>query len=272
MSNVKTISCVCNPSNQLNDSSHAMKMGILNSDNFIAFSLKSCSFRNNFYNVNGVGVNANNSFYFTLDGVSYTLTIPQGFYSITQLLALLKTEIDILFAASGIVPLPTLDELVYNPITGKVSITVNGNGTATYFDLLGATYPNSINQLIGNLNDVVLNTLVPNSHTMLYLISLGGLDRVNLVSNSLSVKGTANKESADVANGRNLSLVRTITVNAGFGGLVDYQSNDVIGDQQIYDIPQNFGNLNFRLETTSGDPLSIGNSELIVELIAWTSL
>ena len=84
-----------------------------------------------------------------------------------------QTEIDIILGASGIIPLPTLDELRYLNIQNKVEITINGNGSATPFSVDGEDAGiDSINYLLGNWTNVIIDTLAPTPYVFLNQINL----------------------------------------------------------------------------------------------------
>ena len=272
--NIKTISIICNPSNKTGNNSYKISLGNLGFDSFVRCSLKSCSFQNIQYNVIAEGQRVNNTFYFMLGGGLEEIVVPAGFYNITNLLDYLRTEMAIIFAASGIIPLPTLTDLSYDSITGKVSITVDGGGVATQFDLTQALGRGSINELLGNSTYVIIDTLTPTAYEFADIINLQGDSRVHLVSSAIAQNSGITNLAVNPAkvNGRNLSLVRSIMVNEGFGNYVEYDSNDIDAEELVYTLPQNFSILDIALQDPYGNILDLGNSELTLELLTWKTV
>lgn len=261
----KTLQLVCNANNKLANNSYSISLGNLGKESFIAMSLKSCCFRNVFYNV----TLDNNKFYYSLAGIDSSINIDIGFYSVSQLLDILITEIKAIFLSSGIIPLPTLDEFKYNSITAKCNIIVNGNGVLTPFELLGSNV-NSINFLLGNINNVLLDTLTPVSYIFESLVSLGGLDSVSLVSQNLaSNSAIANSEEKDSSNGRNFDLIRTLHIDQPFGGLIIYEAQNLLEETIVSNNILNFSNLKIALTTTKGEILDLYNSEMTLQIICW---
>ena len=252
----------------LGDGSYRLSLSKLSTENVVSISLRTATLRNIFYNIVSLGDRANNSFYYKLDGIDEVETIPAGNYSVTELLSALATAISITLAASGIVPLPTLDDFKYNSIPNKVEITINGNGSATPFELSGSVDINSINYLLGNWVDVALDTLTPTPYQFLNQINLAGLDNVHLVSNELASSNGYNSNSGAVyPNGRISDLVAIIPLNAPFGGLVIYRARD-IDSETINTRLTNLTNVNLTLTDHKGRHLFLDNSSLSLEFIA----
>lgn len=268
--NIKNISITCNTLNKDADNSYSPVLGLSNIDNFRAIALKSISFRNIFYNVESSDLKRkNNIFYFSLAGAPQQVVIPEGFYSINQLLTLLNTDISAILAGSGIIPLPTLDDLSYDSITGKVSITINGQGSATPFVLEGGTETQSVNNLLGQTTDYSLDTLTPTAYVFADLVSLGGIDRVHLVSSTLGQAVGITSTTNNTSNGKNISLIRVLTNNVEFGGLVEYISPDLDAERLLYNNAINISSLNLSLQDVNGNILDLKNSEMIVEFVGW---
>jgi hypothetical protein len=224
------------------------------------------------YNVRGEGVRQNNSFYFSLDGTPYNIEVPEGFYSIYELLDYLRPQLETIFAGSGIIPLPTLTTLDYSTITGKVTMLVDGNGAGTPFELEGKSNPESINFLLGNTEDVALDTLTPEAYEFDSLITLQADDRVHLVSNAISPNGGVTNKSPGERGSRNLSLLRAIPVGDAFGNIVEYESQDIDAEALSYPLAQNFTELDFTLQDIYGNNIDLQNTELTIELLAWRTL
>ena len=253
------------------DGSYNVNVSKLSIETVKAISLRTATLRNIFYNVVSLGARKNNEFYFLLDGIELVITVPAGFYNITQLLSALSIQLISIFAASGIVPLPTLDELKYNSIQNKVEIIVNGNGSATAFELSGEVAGvQSINYLLGNWDNVTLDTLTPTPYQFLNQVNLAGLDNVQLISQDLASSNGFNSNSGEkFPNGRTSDLVAIIPLNAPFGGLVTYRSRDIDSEAIVSSLPHDFTTLRFALTDSKGNYLYLDNSSLTLEFIAF---
>lgn len=270
--NVKVISVICDKSNKRSDNSYKVNLGNLGFNSFSVCSLKSCTFRNLLYNVRSTRPRKNNDFYFSLDGSPYVIAVPEGFYSIYELLDFLRPKLETLLAGSGIIPLPTLTTLDYSTISGKVTMLVDGNGAGTPFQLEGKSNPESINFLLGNNEDVALDTLTPEEYVFDSIISLQADDRVHLVSNAIAPNGGITNKSPGERGSRNLSLLRSIGVGDAFGNIVEYESQDIDAEALSYPLAQNFTELDFALQDIYGNNIDLQNSELTIELLAWRTL
>jgi len=263
----KHISLVCNNSNKIDDYKYKIPFSILSSEAVVGISLKSAVMRNLFYNV--VSSNRplkNNVFYFSIDATPYSFEIPEGFYSITDLLPLVIDGINsVLITRIG--PIQTL-EMVYSPLTGKVTFTLTDNGNNDIFQLLGGSYPDSINALLGNAEDITVDALTP-TPVIFEIIDLGGVDAVNLVVNEI-VKNNGFSNGAN-PNGEVLSLLTLINFcDTPFGSLVCYQSSNVDADIILFDKPQNLSNLTIAVQSLPGPNLDLGLSDLHIELVVYT--
>jgi len=253
------------------DGSYRVSIGKLSTQSVMALSIRTLTMRNLFYNVISLGERKNNVFYFSLDGMQEIIEVPSGYYSITQLLDYLKTEIETILAASGIVPLPTLTEFKYNSIKNKVELEIDGEGSATSFTLDGedATI-DSINYLLGNWDNVALTTLPATPYLFQNQINLAGLDGVYLVSNRLSSSnGYVSNSGLFFPNGRTTDLLAYIPLNAGFGGLVTYQNQDLDASSVVSSLAVDYTSVTLAITDSRGRPLYLDNSSLNLELIAW---
>ena len=269
--NIKDISIICEPSNKNSDNSYKINLGTLSNFSFIVCSIKSVSFRNLQYNV--IGENnprQNNKFYFTLAATEYEIIVTPGFYTVYELLDFLTPRIEAILAGSAIIPLPTLTKFEYSSITGKVSIIVNGNGSATNFELTGGLNFQSVNALLGNTTDLTLDTLGAVDTPFNDFVNLQHDDRVFLVSSAIaSSGGVTNINISDQSNGRNVNLLRTLTVSEGFGELVTYESNDIDAEALHYTLPQNFTVIDIALTDVYGNILDLGNSTMGIDILVW---
>jgi len=253
------------------DGSYRVSIGKLSTQSVIAISLRTLTMRNIFYNIISLGPRKNNIFKFSLDGMQSIIEIPSGYYSITELLAYLKDEISAVFLASGIIPLPTLTELKYVSIKNKVEITVNGEGSATEFSLDGEEAGiDSVNYLLGNWENVDVQTLTPIPYLFENQINLAGLDGVYVVSNRLSSSnGYVSNSGNFYPNGRTTDLLAYVPLNVGFGGLVVYRNQDLDASSIVSSLSVDYTSVKLSLEDSRGRPLYLDNSSVNMELIAW---
>jgi len=265
-SNIKILSLICKPKDKGGQGGYKLALGKNSTDTFYWLSLKSCTFRNIQYNVQSSGPRKNNFFYFNLDGGEEKVNVPEGFYSIYELIDVVKTGIETILAASGIIPLPTLTSLDYNPISAKVSIVINGNGSATPFELLGGTYSASINSLLGNTIDNSLDTLAAVKYTFDSIVNLQHDDRIHLVSSSMAQSIGLTSTGR---NGRTIALLRAIPVDKPFGEIVTYESSDIDGERVYFPNGLNLSTVDIALQDTDGNVLDLGNTVMTVEIIAW---
>ena len=266
-SNIKILSLICKPKDKGGQGGYKLALGKNSTDTFYWLSLKSCTFRNIQYNVQSSGPRKNNFFYFNLDGDEEKVNVPEGFYSIYELIDVVKTGIETILAASAIIPLPTLTSLDYDPISAKVSIVINGNGSSTGFELLGGTYSASINSLLGNTIDVSLDTLAAVKYTFDSIVNLQHDDRVHLVSSAMAQ--SIGLTSDGQRNGRTIALLRAIPVDQGFGQVVNYNSSDIDGERVYHPNGLNLSTIDLALQDTDGNTIDLQNTVLSVEIIAW---
>jgi hypothetical protein len=263
----KHISLVCNKSNKIDDYKYKIPFSVLSSEPVVGVSLKSVVMRNLFYNVVSSNVPLkNNVFYFSLDAAPQQFEVKEGFYNITTLLQLIIDGINAIIS-TRIQPVQTLD-MTYSPITGRVTFTLMENGNADIFELLGGSNPDSLNVLIGNAEDILVDAV--NATPIVFdIIDLGGTDAINLVINEVCKNnGYCNGNNP---NGESLSLLSLINFcGAPFGSLVCYQSSNVDADVILFEKPQNLSNLTIAVQSLPGPNLDLGLSDLHIELVIYT--
>jgi hypothetical protein len=258
-----------NYENRNSNGSYTINNSKLGVENIRAITLKSASFKNIEYNVIGSGSRKNNIFYFELDGVLTEVVISEGFYDITDLLNILKLEINNAFVLSGIIPLPILTTLDYNSLTGKITMSVDGGGVATPFQLLGGSYPQSINRLLGQVLDKDLDLLIPDIYQFQEIINLSGLDCVHINSVSLSDNNGFCNKGGIQNQGRNVNLLREIDITVPFGVLQTYQSFDTDAESVIFDNDVDMSEIKIEITDKFGNLLNFGVNPVNLELIAF---
>ena len=264
----KIVTLNCNLANKNSNNTYTTSIGQLAIESVNSLSLKSCSFRNIFYNVVGTGSRKNNIFYFLLDGVPQEVIINEGFYNISDLLTVLKLEINNKLVLSGIVPLPVLTTLTYDNKTAKVTISVDGGGAGTGFTLQGGDFELSINRLLGNNINKDLDLLIPEIYVFNNVIDLSGLDTVQVVCNTIADNngfGTLGFNNF----GRVSSIVRQIDIDAPFKGIQTYISRDTDADAVLYSQPIDLSRITISLEDKYGNTLDLQGTNFNLEIIIY---
>ena len=267
--NTYIASCCCNDTNRIGIGSYSVSLG--RAQPVQVCSLRSIVMRNVFYNVVSGGPRKNNIFYFNLGGTDYEITFSEGFWDINSLLAQLTAELESVFSGSGIIPLPTLTALTYSSLNGKITLVVDGNGVATPFSLQGGTNQQSVNNLLGNTEDIDLDTLTPAPYTFDSLINLGGVDAIYIRSQRIApTTGIASRRNKE---GANMTLVKVVANDAVFGGIIRYETPDIDAEAFIYDSAgMSPSTIDFTFEDREGNELDMSNSEAILEFQMWKKL
>jgi hypothetical protein len=264
--NTQTLSIVCDKQNKTIDNQYKLAFGNAASRSVSAVTLKSCTFKNVFYNVIGTGKLKNNILYTRMQGVDIEFTVPvEGFYNITELLTILSDEISAFFLLYA-QPL-VLEQLTYSSITGKITIEVSdGAGSGNIFELRGLDRPYSINYLIGNtINLSVSNTPLPKQLDS--LVSLTGPTCVNLICEPIS-KSSGSYISSASPDGSINNSIRTIAVNQPFGATIEYIAYDTDAEQINYQPSINLSDLVFSIaDVKTNTTLDLSASQICIELI-----
>jgi hypothetical protein len=241
-------------------------MGALAGEAVVGATVKSVIYRNVFYNVVGTGMLKNNTFYFSLNGVLKQFDIPEGFYYIDDLRPVVLAGIQTILNLQA-APVQTA-AMTYSPVTGKITLTVTDNGNGDTVQLMGASFPDSINTSIGNTVDVVINTS-PVAHVFKDIINIAGEDACQLVIDEIA-KGSGLSNSSTNNFGSTSGMLCLLSYKgAGFGSLADYHNPDPIGTMLLYANPQNLSNLSVSLQTASGIILDLQSSDLHIELLLY---
>lgn len=149
-------------------------------------------------------VNSNYNVLKILSGVTtYTVTVPVGQYSITNLLTTLTSLLNALGVGTF--------TLSYDSVTFKITIT---NGTIA-FTYLGTV--STINDILG-FNSVDTSSAL--THTGDNIFNLGGTDYIDIVSRTLS--NSESKSRSTSSSGSNI-IIRIPTSQYSFGQTIFYQ-------------------------------------------------
>lgn len=268
----QTLSIVCDNSIKTSDNQYKLSIGNLASRSVHNITLKSCNFKNIFYNV--ISSNAklkNNTFHAHLDGVEENFDIPEGFYNINELLDAVSAGITAFFLTQAVPS--TLLDLSYNSITGKITIEVDDNGSGDIYEIRGLGKPNSINFLLGNTVNLALNSVSGSQTPSVFdsIINLSGQQCVNLVCEQIS-KNSGAYASSDQLNGNLNNSIRNIQINAAFGNTVQYQSFDTDADSLTYSPAINLSDLVFSIvDTATNTTLDMSATKICLELILYFS-
>jgi len=166
-------------------------------DEYMLVSVNSAQIPFSFYNVN-----ASNNLLTGDDGASYTATLTQGNYNITQLLAEIKTKVN---AASGTHDITATS---YDNKTNKVTITTAGNTTFSW-----ATGINPVGKLIGFTADGSAAT----SHISDAQVNTGGEEAVYIRSSLHSIN------SYESRTGGSSDILAKVPNMVSFYGIIHYQ-------------------------------------------------
>lgn len=114
--------------------------------------------------------------------VSQTYTFPVGFYTITTLMAQLKTFINannVLVSSGGLSPTPTV-QVAYSTLTGKVTISITSMGAGYTFDLNIYWLGTTASKVLGAMFGFTANSFVTWYTAVLPAVSSTGGSMVNV--------------------------------------------------------------------------------------------
>ena len=264
-SKMKTLSLVCNTSNKLADGRYKIPMGALAGESVIGCSVKKVVYSNQFYNVVGSGPLKNNTLHGSFDLSPFIITIPEGFYTISQLRPLVETAFQA--ELNTLAPSPTVT-MTYSGITGKISTGVLNNGSTVVIGLKGKDFPDSLNLSLGNTLNIGFNA-DGTPITFENIIDIRGEDSAGLVIDEIG-KGSGLSNSSTSSFGSTSGLLTTLSYEgAGFGSLATYINPNLLDTMLLYDSPQNLSSLTIYLQTASGIVLDLGVSDLHIELLLY---
>lgn len=266
----QTLSIVCDNILKTNDNQYKISLGNLASRSVHSITLKSCNFKNIFYNVISSNLALkNNTFFANLDGVEENFDIDEGFYSISELLLAVSDKISAFFLTQAVPS--TLVDLSYNSITGKITILVDDNGSGDIYEIKGLGKNKSINFLLGNTKNLALNSVSGSQTPSTFdsLINLSGQQCVNLVCEQIS-KNSGAIASSTFLNGNINNSIRNIQIDASFGNTVNYESFDTDADSLNYSPAINMSDLVFSIvDTATNTILDMSATAICIELIVY---
>jgi hypothetical protein len=210
---------------------------------------------NVFYNMvegnEGMGSRTNTLIYsYTGSLIAHVITVPPGFYTVTELIAELKTQ----FLAS-LNPTTTLN-ITYNSINQKLTFTTTGiqilfRGQSTMLTALG---------FIPGVDTVEFGSLTPP-----YSVALNGMPSVFIHCS------IAENASIDASAGITSMCVEIPFSGVPYGGYASYISHDTEMSGITYETPRNLSTISVRLRSIVGDRLDIGNATLSLTFRAYIS-
>jgi hypothetical protein len=224
-----------------------------------AVSLKTCTFRNTFYNVSSeVG---NNIFSIEINGTTYAHTISEdGWYTTTELIAILKPLIE----ADAITEGGTLTDFVQQSYSDKLEITF----ATVSSQLLGAA--GSLNWYLGNTDDSGVITAAT-TYVFTDQPSLGGVESVTCNVKSKNTKSILTKAvSGSPEKTLSTNSLGVIPVTAAYGLLNVYNQPDVDAVASVFNKPDDFTKLEFKIRASDGRVLvPCSNDEITIEMLCW---
>jgi hypothetical protein len=229
-------------------------------------SFLSCVFTNTAYNIIG-GSDSNNILTFSVTRVGgppifrQTITVPPGFYDVTDLMTYIEDAIQAILTADGFGETFTLTQ---NAISYKVSGTYD-KGTLTnstfYLDF-NSNFAKSTWAMLGFTSDrssfiiglPAIGTSLP---------SLVGLRQVYLVSNVLSPGYQIDEK------GKFQNVAINIPVTAPFGSVNVWDCKQDSLCEITYPTPRNLQRVDFKLTDEDGSIIDLNGTSVKIELKVW---
>lgn len=235
----------------------------LSTQNVVSCSIRSISVPNIFENIITDGDYRNNTFWIDIDGIDVPLTIDErGFYTVTEIVDILKPKIENAFATSGLAPLPVLDVFEYDDKIGKIKIQVTGDPAYTIsFD---SSIQYSMNKMLGITSIIILDIVTP---TLTFFQSRPDLYGATMLSIHSSV--LSNDYTLTNVGNKLLSTNSAIhiPVNSAYGGLITYISDDLELSQIDYNDSHDLTSIDVRFKRADGYSLDFENLSAQVELV-----
>lgn len=229
-----------------------------NLQNVQRVSIPTVSFFNNIYNITNDSTGVNNSYtYSYLGNPPHTFTLTPGFYSLSQILALMNADISNTYGPTNV--------WTYDPITNLVSFNVIGG---SLFVLNSGTNPSlglmtslgggpfvAINQSYGGVSTIqITGTTFPllSSPTQVYL-------RSSTLAPSNSVED----------QGRFTNTLLALAVNAPYLNLNLFECKVDSLCEILYSRPRDINNIDIKLTDRDGNVIDLHGGTLNVELRVW---
>lgn len=224
-------------------------------NNIIRAVVKSVSFPNNAYNIYTSGPQKNNVFNYDLSGVGpYSITIEQsGFYTTQQLINIIRPQIQ---ADVDIIDPTNILTMEIGDYSKKIQYSLTK--VTAQLVIPGIQGDGGLNSILGITSNVIVNQLgvtvsqqVPN---------LYGLTNVYLHSTTI---GEGNLVDGDVENH---DIVSEIPINAGYGQMVYYESQDDELDAVNYLSFRNYDNIKLTLRDLRDNIIELNGGDFVVVL------
>lgn len=189
-------------------------------------AVKWVSFPNLFDNVQGFSMDM------VVDGMSYTLVIPDGYYTIDTLIVAVQDEF---LALTG----QTLT-ITQDPVSGILSFTTTaGSATLDPNDFLGITAQISLPATAQSQPDLYGPT--------------------HCVVNSRQLSQTTGMITGDLAR-EYLPVLATVPIRECWGNVQHYETRDALLDSHRYYPYKNISEIDIKLEDEDGSQLSLGDN------------
>jgi len=210
--------------------------------------LKSVSFKNVFPNV----YLANSKFSFEYGGTPSSITVPIGWYNLTDFIA----SVNALLVANPVIT----GSVVLSAVVDPLGATSAQNTKIRFVSDLPLTL---YGKDLGNASGDLMGIPQSSSTTALditaeYLPDLGGISVVYLCSNAIA---SANA-SASSDGGESLGIITEIPVNVPFGAQVYYLANDSTLESISYQNSRQLTNVDLQLCTRAGRILDLQQNAL----------
>jgi len=199
---------------------------------------------NLFDNIRSSPTSDNNStFSYETGGVPGSITIPDGFYNMANLITYMETELVAL-----------LITFVLNDDTGKITISNGGGATFNvlnlddgnlFADVLGIRTSEIVN---GGADKILLNKANLYSYQMVYVVS-------NKLSNSYNL----------LSSGGRLPIICTVPILPPYGGIINYEpstEHDI-----FYGSDNNLENIDISLVNHNGEVITLPSNHHIQVLM-----
>ena len=208
--------------------------------------IMSASILHNFYNIT-----TNNSSLVVIGSIGglNVFSVSEGFYTTTELLAELKTQIDAFYA-------PTTITFTQDPLTNKISYTAVGENIS--FVSVG---DNALSTMAPNLG---ITTTTPSALTGTFsdTPSLNGVEHVYIQSSKLNGNPTVTSRGG-VFDDTFLAM----PVRVPYGFLITYQAQAAHQEQITYNTIRDLSTLDIRITDDDGNELDVGdNHEFVLVL------
>lgn len=230
-------------------------------NNVSGISLKTCTFRNNHPNVFGVGESSSNgTFTYTVGATTHTTDVATGFYTLTELLALINPDLqtNVVAQNAGATAVLSLDAA-----SGKVILTVTGTIVADLV-LIGAA--TNLNGYLGNKETITVSA----AGTDLFrdFPELGGLKFATV---SVTTKSPQTILNAAANQEKHTNSIGAIPVTVPYLAMQAFTDPSPADSLLTFNPPEHLREVRFTLRDSFGRRVKSQGLSLGIEMLVWTS-